>query len=267
MANDIVSTSAKGLSAVVVEAYQDIAQPSARQVGLSLEALTKIVLSPVDLLNFGFQQSKEWLSAKIAARMSRTPEEYRVQPNDNIRLAALSHIAQSNDTPELRDLYAELLLKAMDTRTSDSVHPAYFHLVEQLASKEALVLVGLHELNREALFREEITPYSSSIGNSGELSLEEQFASFCTSVLSPALSQPEIWLTNLCRLGLLTLQSVGEAIFREAENNRHGYRPPAVDNHEHRILEFTPFGRAFISACAPLASSPETPPETAKALD
>jgi len=266
MANEIVSAGAKGLSSIVGDVYRDVAQPSARQVGLSLGTLTKVALSPVDLLNWGFEQSKEWLKEKIATRMSRTPPEYRAQPPDSIWQAALSHIAQSNDSPELRDLYAELLLKAMDSRTSDSVHPAYFHLVEQLSPQEALVLVGLHELGRDELFEEKITPYGSSLGNSRATSVEGQFTSYCTSVLSRTPSQADIWLTNLCRLGVLSLQSFGEAIFREAENDRHGYRPPTVDNHEHRILTFTAFGKAFISACAPLPSSSEKPSDPTEAV-
>jgi len=39
----------------------------------------------------------------------------------------------------------------MDSRTVERVHPANFHIVEQLAPEEALVLVGLHELGKEDL--------------------------------------------------------------------------------------------------------------------
>jgi len=61
-------------------------------------------------------------------------------------------------------------------------------------------------------------------------------------------------LINLCRLGLLDLQTFGEAVFREEEHDRHGYHPPGVTNHDHRLLMFTDFGKEFIAACAPLAA-------------
>jgi hypothetical protein len=46
-------------------------------------------------------------------------------------------------------------------------------------------------------------------------------------------------------------KTYGEAVYRDEENDRHGYHPPGVDNHEHRLLMFTDFGKAFIGACAP----------------
>jgi hypothetical protein len=267
MANNLVSTAAKGLSSIVGDVYKDVAQPSARRVGLSLETLTKVALSPVDMINWGFERAKDWLQAKMDIRLSQTPPECVVRPSDNITHAALAHISLSNDTPELRELYAELLLKAMDSRTSGSVHPAYFHVVEQLAPEEALVLVGLHELHREALFKEEVTPYSSSFGDTRVSSVEEQFTLFCAAALSRTPTQSDIWLINLCRLGVLTLQSVSEAIFREAEHDKDGYRPPNVDNHEHRILTFTAFGKSFISACAPVTAASKKPPDETEPAD
>jgi len=244
---DMVELGAKGLSAVVGDVYKDIAKPSARRVGLSLETLVKVALSPIDLVDWGFEQSKEWLKGKITARLAQTPSDCVVLPTTNIAHSALTHIALSNDTPALRDIYAELLLKAMDARAASSVHPAYFHLVEQLAPEEALVLVGLHEFGKEDLFSEKITLH----GGSKPPTLERQFATFCATVLSRAPDHPEVWLINLCRLGLLSLQTFGEAVFQEEENDRYGYRPHSVDNHEYRMLMFTDFGRAFIGACAP----------------
>lgn len=178
-----------------------------------------------------------------------------VEPHAKVAYEALSHIALSYDTPELRELYAELLLKAMDSRTAAMVHPAYFHIVEQLPPEEALLLVGLHSQG-EILFEEKATPWSSYSSGQSK-SIESQFDSFCTTALSRATDQSRIWLINLCRLGLLILQSSSEAVFRPEEGDRHGVRPADVDNYEHRWLEFTDFGKAFISACAP-ATEPVT---------
>ena len=45
--------------------------------------------------------------------------------------------------------------------------------------------------------------------------VEKQFAVFCASVLSRTPSQPEVWLVNLCRLGLLSLETYSEAVYRK----------------------------------------------------
>ncbi len=206
---DPMELGAKALSAIARDVYQDIAQPSARRVGLSLETLVKVALSPIDLVGWGFDQSREWLKAKVAARLAQTPEDCVVLPTTNIAYAALTHIALSNDAPELREIYAELLLKSMDARTASSVHPAYFHLVEQLAPEEALVLVGLHEIGKEDLFSEKITQHGGGyLVGSEPVTVERQFATFCATVLPRTPDHPEVWLINLCRLGLLSLQNV-----------------------------------------------------------
>jgi hypothetical protein len=251
MSNELISAAAKASSSLVEDLYRDIAQPSAKRVGLSLETLAKVALSPIALIDWGFERSRDWLKEKMENRLASLPPECVVQPTANITYAALSHIALSADTPELREIYAELLLKAMDARTSASIHPAYFYLVEQLAAEEALVLVGLHELGKSDLFSEEVTPYSYPTSKNRKPTLEEQFSSFCTSTLSRESDQAEIWLTNLCRLGLLSLQTFSEAIFRPEESHRHGYHEASVDNHEHRVLSFTQLGKAFITACSP----------------
>lgn len=251
MPNELISAATDAASSLKGEIYRDIAQPSAKRVGLSLETLTKVALSPIALIDWGFERSREWLKERIEARLANVPSECVVQPTANITCAALNRIALSADTPELREIYAELLLKAMDARVATSVHPAYFHIVEQLAVEEALVLVGLHQKGRSDLFSEKLTPYSYSLGGDRQPTIEGQFGSFCATTLSREAEQAEVWLTNLCRLGLLRLETFSEAVLRPEDHDRRGYREASVDTHEHRTLSFTEFGKAFVTACAP----------------
>ena len=183
MPDEPVESGPQGLSAIALEVYKDLARPAVRRVGLSLETLIKVALSPIDLVDWGFEQSREWLRAQIAERLSQTPPEYVNMPTANIVHSALHHVALSHDTPALRELYSELLLKAMDTRTANCVHPAYFQLIAQLAPEEALVLVGLHVLGREDLFREESTEHGY-VSRSVQASVEKQFGEFCASLLT-----------------------------------------------------------------------------------
>jgi hypothetical protein len=253
MSNELISAAAKASSSSLVgELYKDVAQPTAKRIGLSLETLTKVTLSPIALIDWGFEKSRDWLKEKIEARVTTIPPECVVQPTAQIAYEALRHVALSADTPELREIYAELLMKAMDSRTAPSVHPAYLYILEQLAAEEALVLAGLHALGRsDDLFSDENTPYGYSVRDFQKPTLEKQFSAFCASILSRDTDQAEVWLTNLCRLGLLSLQTFAEAIFRPEDHDNHGYVPASVDNREHRMLSFTDFGKAFITACTP----------------
>ena len=240
------------LSAIAPDVYKDLLQPSVKRVGYSLDSLIKVALTPVDIIDWGYEKSRDWLKSKIEERLKRLPPESVVEPSSSIAAVALSCIASSWDTPSLRDLYAELLLKAMDSSTSSDVHPAYFYIIDQLAPKEALALVGLYELHRSELFTETVTPYSS-FSKDTKPSIETQFGAFCQSVLSSeALPPAEIWLTNLCRLGILSLNSYSEAIYRPEHGDDYGIHSPRVENHEHRVLSFTDFGHGFVAMCAPL---------------
>lgn len=237
------------LSAIVSDIYKDVLQPSARRIGYSLETITKVALSPVAILEWGFEHSKDWLRKRIEERLADTPREYIIEPTANIAFTALSHIARSTDTPELREIYAELLLKSMDSRTSSSVHPAYFSIVEQLAPEEAVVLGALHGLRKEELFSEKAA--LDGYGIDAGPSIEKQFTTFCASALGRAPDNSEVWIVNLCRLGILVLQASSEAVFRPEEADNHGVREASVQNYQHRWLSFTAFGRAFIVACVP----------------
>ena len=58
MGNDLVPKN--DLSAIAGDLYKDLLQPSAKRVGYSLETLTRVALSPVALLEWGFEQSRDW---------------------------------------------------------------------------------------------------------------------------------------------------------------------------------------------------------------
>lgn len=249
MPNELIKTTAGTLSGLTSEIYKDLIHPSAARVGFSLEALIKVTLTPISLLDWGFEQSKQWLQERIQERLSKTPPECVVQPKVNLVSVALQRIAATHDTPELRDLYGELLLKAMDSRTANNVHPAFFFIVEQLAPSEALVLVALHEKGKEELFAES---FNGHYIPENHASIETQFRLFCAETLGTSAMQSNVWLKNLCRLGVLERHVSKEAIFRPEGGDRHGAYAASVDNVEYQVLVFTEFGSDFIAACAPV---------------
>ena len=127
---------------VAADIYIDVARPAARQVGVAFETIFKVGLSPVAMLDWGFEHSKDWLKTKIENRLNSTPLEFRCPPPNSIAVSAITSISISSDSPQLRELYAELLLKAMDSRSQSMVHPSYINLISQLSAQEALVLIS-----------------------------------------------------------------------------------------------------------------------------
>lgn len=218
--------------------YKDLAQPAARRMGSALDTLFKVGLAPVAMLDWGFERTGAWLKAKLEERLETIPEDCRVPPPVNIAVGAVTRIAAACDSPELRNLYAELLLKAMDTRTQALVHPAFLTVIEQLSPQEALVFVSLAPDRAKAFFVETITQFSRDVHT-----VEAQFEAHCRTIRMSHAEQAGVWLDNLKRLGLLRLAEYDEV---SLERERQGVRTTS-----HRHLEITAFGEGFLQACGP----------------
>ncbi len=229
---------------VAAEIYTDVAKPAARQVGVAFETIFKVGLSPVAMLDWGFEHSKDWLKAKIEKRLNSTPLDFRCSPPNNIAVSAITSISMSSDSPELRDLYAELLLKAMDSRSQSMVHPSFINLISQLSPQEALVFISFNKIEGATLL-EEKNAYSSYRNPS----IENQFLSYCKELGFAECQHVQLWLENLQRLKLVVLQEYSEASYRAPDWDSPS---PAVINTTDRYLELTEYGRMFLEACTPL---------------
>lgn len=223
--------------------YTDVASPAARRVGTALDTLMKIGLSPVSLLDWGFERSKDWLTRQIADRLSTTPEEFQQAPPSQIAVPLLLAIASSPECEELRRLYAELLMKAMDSRIASTVHPSYASILGQLTPQEALVVMSFRDKRARSLFIDQ--PRTSPLRN--HPSIEMLFHEHCKAI---GLHEPssQLWLENLLRLRLLELNTYTDAIYVAPEYDRP---EPSVDTTEERHLTVTEYGGSFIEACTP----------------
>ncbi|QEY16952.1 DUF4393 domain-containing protein [Cellvibrio sp. KY-GH-1] len=231
---------------VTSEIYSDIAKPGTRQVGLAIETIFKIGLSPVAMLDWGFEHSKEWLKAKIEKRLNSTPSEFRCSPPNSIAVSAITSISISSDSPELRDLYAELLLKAMDSRSQAMVHPSFINLISQLSPQEALVFISFNKIEGTLILKEEDNRYSLE-----HEYIESQFLRYCQQLGFGECPYAQLWLENLQRLKLVVLNEYSE-VYMDTDS-RH--RATGVKNIVYRYLELTEYGRMFLEACTPLSET------------
>lgn len=251
------SASATGaLAQIIADVYRDVARPSAVRVGDSLDTLVKIGLSPIRMLDWGYEQSREWLATRIARKLTTTPKEYVVAPPTALAIATVVGVASCPESPPLRNLFAELLLKSLDSRTAHLVHPAYAALLTQLTPEEALVLVSLKQLRDqnaaakkgEALFMERMQVSGPSL--SGDMTIEQLFSQHCQTVGLPNYAQSGVWLDNMVRLALLRIEHFSD-LDLVTHASWHQAESPELRQAEHRYLMFTAFGEAFLEACAP----------------
>jgi Abortive infection alpha len=246
---DPTKTAADALSKVASEAYTDLVRPGAKHVGAAIETIFKVGLSPVAMLDWGFEQSKQWLREKIEQRLRQIPEDCQVPPPRAITVDAIIRIAASVDTPPIQELYAELLMKAMDRRTAPQVHPAYVGVISQMMPQEALVFISFGKFDSTNIFSEQTNQYTRR----AVATIEEQFKAHCEALgLPDAAALAPIWLENLRRLRLVEVLQ-----FSDVDYLHHDYERPSVQMTDSRYLEVTEFGLVLLKMCTPIAAASE----------
>lgn len=242
----LIDVATETVGKLATDIYSDLARPSVRRTGNALDTLFKIGLSPISLLDWGFEKTRVWLSEKIQDRLQATPPEYQQAPPSHLAIPLVLAISSAADNEDLRGLYAELLLKAMDSRTVNAVHPSYASVLAQMTPQEALVFISFKARQSHSLFIDMPRKY-----NSGVATIEELFHQRCIEL---GLIDPEsgVWLQNMLRLRLLEMTVYTDAIYQEGEYDNPG---PSVETRDERHLTMTEYGSAFIEACSPPTSA------------
>jgi len=122
------------------EVYTDLAKPTVSQVGKTLEGVTRIALSPLNIMIWGFTQISEYLAEAIPKKLSKVSLEDIKTPPAFIAVPAIEAMRYSAQTAELRNLYENLLANAMDSNTVSDVHPGFVDVIKNITPDEAKLL-------------------------------------------------------------------------------------------------------------------------------
>jgi len=146
--DDKVRDVAEAVKGIVeaVPVYQDVVQPAAREVGKGLETVAKtirIALAPLAAIVWGYDKMGDYLEEALTTRLTGVPPERIVTPQATVAGPALDALKYAGHDPELRELYANLLARAMDKQTAMMAHPAFVEILRQLTPDEARILKPL----------------------------------------------------------------------------------------------------------------------------
>lgn len=189
-----------------VPVYQDVVQPSAKQIGKSLETITKtinIALAPIKALVWGYDKIENFVSTRVAEKLKNVKEENIVTPLPQIAGPALEALRYSGHDENLRELFANLLATAMDKETLDKAHPGYVEIIKNLSSDEALLLKVFSPHQSYPLIdirfqAKDGNGYNTLLSNYTHL---HKNTSIKRNDLVPS------YIDNLCRLGILEIPS------------------------------------------------------------
>lgn len=133
----------KAAGETIKAAYDDALSPAAKQVGKALETVTMTVnvalqgwrlkMKAIDLLG---EEIEEGLAEKLK---DVPPEDIQPPP---LRLAeeALDGLRVNRDSPEIREMFLNLLAASMNSERVAECHPTFAQLVNELSPFEAQMI-------------------------------------------------------------------------------------------------------------------------------
>ncbi len=118
------------------DACSPVARPAAQTLGLIPRAI-KAAFSPVEKWILQREYSVKETQVLLEKKLQNVDPEKIVTPEAYVAVPAMQAISYSMDNEEIRDMYASLLAKAVNSDFKDDVHPAFIEIIKQLSPADA----------------------------------------------------------------------------------------------------------------------------------
>ena len=188
--------SASGKNAVH-EAYVDLLQPLAREVGDVAGELVVRVLQPIRALIWGYDKIVQNFGPALKKALKRVPAERLIEPNPAVAVPVFLSLAYTGHDDPIRTMFANLLASSMDSKTAKLAHPSFVSILRELVPDEARVLRALQP---NIMHRTQIRVEYGMHGGSTMTSTLDLLRDEC------GLENPDVldaYLTNLARTSLI----------------------------------------------------------------
>jgi hypothetical protein len=244
------------------EVYKDGLQPTVQEVGKNLHTVSKLVtiaLTPISALVWSYEKIKEKFIPVLEKKLSSVPEENIITPEPEIAVPAIEALRYTGHNEDLREMFANLLATAMDTRTASKAHPSFVEIIKQINSDEAKIIKMLDSSISFSIIKIRLYDLASNI----EKSFAEPVSNFSYLPYEVGCSHPDLgpsYIENLERLGFI---NISYDVFNTSPN---AYE--TLENHHlvsdwrerssqlgrrfeifRGAITLTSFGRKFIESC------------------
>ena len=245
-------------SGLLMKAYDDLVHPSAKSLGNTLSFLPRAIgvwLSSLEKWIINGEEAIRLTAQTVKEKASKIPEEKLVEPKPYVVVPAIQQLSYCYNSKELRRLYSNLLISAMNADTHDEVHPAFVDIIRQLSPLEAQALNKIHTLGPA------ITMIDIKL-NYGLMNYKEICMNYSID-LYPVFKSAYVMassIQNIARLGLIELchgkVMAGEHIYEVydeepilAEVNELYGADEVFVNYEKGYIKLTDFGILFCRIC------------------
>jgi uncharacterized protein YciU (UPF0263 family) len=131
----------------VPDVYKDAVQPAAQAGGHALGTLMNafnMLLAPLERAQLRSEAKTERLRQELAKGFEEIPEERRVEPPLEVIGPALESLKYVEDET-LQDMFAQLLIAAMDSERQHRAHRAFVKIIAELSPNDAQILKQIYD--------------------------------------------------------------------------------------------------------------------------
>lgn len=240
----------------------DVGLPVLKPIGEVLSFLPKslqVTLGGWQKWLVNGEESLTLTAEAIQEKIKKIPEEKLVEPEPYVAIPAIQQISYCQNSEELRELYANLLVASMNEDTKWDVHPAFVDIIKQLTPDEARYLTSLPDriLDIHPIIDVGVSLSDDARGTSPVIS---NFTNYNID----KLEHPEqicSYIDNLVRLKLIEIPPerhiVDQTVYKALEEDPLIQNPIRIEgaqiryHYKHKYFRLTNLGVDFKSVVCP----------------
>jgi hypothetical protein len=243
-----------------VPVYKDAIQPAAKELGKSLEIISKAVsaaLIPVEGLIWGADKIRTFVHTRVVEKLKDTPPEQINVPDLHVAGPTLEALKFCGHHGELSEMFANLLANSLDKETATSAHPSFVDLIKSLSPDEARILKLLATNNSYPI----VDIHLKLLKGSGYHVIRRNMSTIAADADCDHLKLQASYLDNLERLGLISaphgIRIKDDQAYERLLNNKQikdilkssSKEGESKCETNKRKIEVTDFGKQFIRVC------------------
>jgi len=237
--------------------YEDGLKPATQESGKTLALIPRAI-------NAALLPLRQWIAEReyklaeteklLTQKLEHVGEDKIVTPEAYVAVPAIQAIAYSMDSEELRNLYANLLAKAMNSDTKELVHPSFVEIIKQMSPIDSLVfkIIMKRDVNPliDLVYKNNKNVLRHIISNISDIDIASQ-ETVCISI------------DNLVRLGLICIPDArrhyaDDNAYNEILNSPYyiakQYLYPTTPDgftlsYKKRMIDKTNLGLSFFETC------------------
>ncbi len=193
-----------GAKEVASRIYDDVCHPVLKPIGeiLGLFPRTlKVFAGGWDKWLTNREESLVITAKAVEEKLSKIPESKIVSPSSYVAIPAIQQLCYCQNSRELQELYANLLVSSMNVDTRDKVHPAFVDIIKQLSPDEARIINKVMFIKNNILPLMDIKGFRKGEKRDGHQLLVTNFTTFGFDVIEIPDNICD-YVDNLLRLNL-----------------------------------------------------------------